>query len=375
MATYSNTTKYILEVRFTKVYQILFLTTLFCFIAINGYAQEYQSFTRTYPSGETFRYQTNMKGDLTFIGNSIMNRDGGTTDTEPNDPYNNLNDDDSFNPASNRNTETGGYYNYNDYKNMRYVDVDNDATTFSSSSADFTFADASCSRIRYAALYWSATYPRDNTSDASGTARTHPINQVKLKVPGGSYVDITADEILYDGLTNAALSNNAPYACYADITALITAQTNPEGEYTIANIPAAQGIGYDLNTGTSLMSGGSAGGWTLVVAYENPNLSGKLITTFDGFARVTGSNSITIDYNGFTTIPTGPVNANIGAVALEGDFAIPGDRMEIRAALNSSSGFYRMRNTVNPEDNFFNSNIYFFFSRIFRKRKPYRSSV
>mgnify|MGYP000085443328 FL=1 len=357
MATYSNTTKYILEVRFTKVYQILFLTTLFCFIAINGYAQEYQSFTRTYPSGETFRYQTNMKGDLTFIGNSIMNRDGGTTDTEPNDPYNNLNDDDSFNPASNRNTETGGYYNYNDYKNMRYVDVDNDATTFSSSSADFTFADASCSRIRYAALYWSATYPRDNTSDASGTARTHPINQVKLKVPGGSYVDITADEILYDGLTNAALSNNAPYACYADITALITAQTNPEGEYTIANIPAAQGIGYDLNTGTSLMSGGSAGGWTLVVAYENPNLSGKLITTFDGFARVTGSNSITIDYNGFTTIPTGPVNANIGAVALEGDFAIPGDRMEIRAALNSSSGFYRMRNTVNPEDNFFNSNI------------------
>ncbi len=357
MFNYFLNTKTVATVSSRRASRIFFLTALFCLLAFTGFAQEYQSFTRTYPSGDTFRYQANMKGDLTFVGNSIMNRDGGTSDTEPNDAYNNLNDDNSFNPASNRDTETGGYYNYNDFKNMRYIDVDNDVTTFSSSTANLTFADASCSRIRYAALYWSATYPRDHTTDASGTARTHPIDQVKLMVPGGTYVDITADEILYDGLTNTALSSNAPYACYADITALITAQANPEGDYTVANIPAAQGVGYDLSTGTSHMPGGSAGGWTLVVAYENPNLSGKLITTFDGFARVTGSNSITIDYNGFTTIPTGPVNANIGAAALEGDFAITGDRMEIRAALNSGSGFYRMRNTVNPQNNFFNSNI------------------
>ncbi|NER09937.1 hypothetical protein [Muriicola jejuensis] len=45
-----------------------------------GYAQEFTPFT--------IRYQNNIKGDLTFIANNIVNRDGGTGNTEPEDPYN-----------------------------------------------------------------------------------------------------------------------------------------------------------------------------------------------------------------------------------------------------------------------------------------------
>lgn len=300
---------------------------LFSFI---GFSQEYNNFE--------VRYQNNLRGDLTFIGNNIVNRDGGTSSTEPNDPYNNLSTDWSSN------AETGGRFNYNDYKDMRYIDVDNDPSTFSSSSATFNFPQADCNLIRYAGLYWSATYPRDEASDPIGTPRQYPIDQIRFRVPGGTYVDVTADEILYDGLTDPALQSNSPYACYADVTSLITALPDPTGVYTAANIPAAQGIGI-----SNSLPGGSAGGWTLVVVYENPTLTGKLITTFDGFARVTGTNSVNIPYSGFETIPVGPVNASLGAATLEGDFRIAGDGLSLEGTALS--------NASNPVNNFFNSNI------------------
>jgi hypothetical protein len=43
------------------LFLVLFLGTL------AGFSQEYTAFTRSYPSGDNFRYQTNIKGDITFI--------------------------------------------------------------------------------------------------------------------------------------------------------------------------------------------------------------------------------------------------------------------------------------------------------------------
>ena len=304
------------------------------FYAHNSFSQEYNTFE--------VRYQSNLRGDLTFIGNNIVNRDGGTSSTDPNDPYNNL----SRNFSSN--SEFGGRFNYNDYKDMRYIDVDNDPTTFSSSSATFSFPQANCNLIRYAGLYWSATYPRDESSDSPGTPRQHPIDQIKFRVPGSTYVDITADEILFDGLTNTDLQANAPYACYADVTNLLTALPNASGEYTVANVPSSQGVGI----GNSL-PGGSAGGWTLIIVYENPNLKGRLISTFDGFARVTGTSLVNIPYSGFETIPAGQVEVSLGVAALEGDYRISGDGLSLEGtALGDPNP-----NHINPASNFFNSNI------------------
>ena len=316
-------------------------------LAFASFSQEYNNFE--------VRYQNNIKGNLTFISNTIVNRDGGTATTEPEDAYNNL----STNGSTNR--ETGGELNYNDYKNMQYIDVDGDASTFSSSTANFTFPNADCNLIRYAGLYWSATYPSatangsfDGTNYVEnnipiGTGRQNDFNQVRFRVPGGTYVDITADEVLYDGFTSTdnSVRENSPYACYADVTALITPMVDPTGDYTVANIRSV--------TGGLTPGGGAAGGWTLVIVYENPNLTGKLITTFDGFARVRDTDRVNINYSGFNTIPAGPVNADIGAAALEGDYRITGDRLRIRAA--SSGGFTTLSNTTNPANNFFNSNI------------------
>ncbi|RKR14815.1 gliding motility-associated-like protein [Maribacter vaceletii] len=325
---------------------IIFLLT----IGFSGFSQEYRSFTRDYGGGNTYRYQNNLKGDLTFISNNILNRDQGTATTTPNDAYNNQNVrvPNNQRPPDYYNAETGGFYNYNDFKNMQYIDVDTDASTFSSSSATFTFPDPNCNLIRYAGLYWSATYPSEIGGQTPGTNRRTDFNQIQFKVPNGNYVPVTG-EILFDGFTNTQTRANSPYACYADVTSLITPLANPEGEYTIADVRATLGNGF---------TGGSAAGWTLVIVYENPTMSGKLITTFDGFARVTGTSSIPINYSGFTTIPAGSVKAQIGAGALEGDFSIGGDQMRIRAA-SSGGGFSLVREVsdkINP-NNFFNSDI------------------
>ena len=289
-----------------------------------GLSQEYNSFD--------IRYQNNLKGDLTFIANSIVNREDASND--PEDPYN----------------ATGNSSTYNDWLDMQYIDVDSDPSTFSSSSATFTYPDPSCNLIRYAGLYWSATYPSEQAGQAVGTNRQNDFNQVKFRVPGGAYVDITADEVIYDGFTSgdASMQQNSPYACYADVTGLVTALADPQGEYTVANVRSVVG---SLSPG-----GGAAAGWTLVIVYESPTLTGKLITTFDGFARVRSANpTVDISYNGFNTIPAGPVNADIGVAALEGDNRITGDQLRIRAASNAS--FTTISDAANPSNNFFNSNI------------------
>ena len=326
---------------------VLILTTLCCTVSV--YGQEYNNFE--------VRYQNNLRGDLTFIGNNILNRDSGTTGERPNDAYNNQRN----NNFGGTNNDNSGFFNFNDFKNMQYIDVDSDPTTFSSSTSTFTFEQSDCNLIRYAGLYWSATYPSATANGSYnssgyapnnipvGTGRQTDFNQVKFRVPGGTYVDIIADEVIFDGFTSTdnTVRQNSPYACYADVTAMVTALANPEGDYTVANIRAT--------TGGLTPGGGTTGGWTLVIVYENPSVSGKFITTFDGFARVNGTNSIDIDYSGFETIPVGPVIADLGAATLEGDFRIAGDGLSIEAA--SNTGFTPIGNATNPTNNFFNSNI------------------
>ena len=64
---------------------------------------------------------------------------------------------------------------------MVFVDIDGDASTFNSSSANFT--TGSCNRVVYAGLYWGAV----------GAPSTPAPNEVKFKIPGGTYQDLTSE--------------------------------------------------------------------------------------------------------------------------------------------------------------------------------------
>ncbi|WP_306026650.1 MULTISPECIES: T9SS type B sorting domain-containing protein [unclassified Allomuricauda] len=274
----------------------------------------------------------NIKGDYTFLANSILNRvDGSNT---ANDPYNGNNNNNNF--------------------HRDYIDIDGDPSTFSSSSSTLTLPD--CSRIYWAGLYWSANYQQEvmNNTQISGLpnndSRRLDFRQIKFKVPGGSYIDIVADNnpdpvgeedaVIHDDVN----FKDSPYTCFANVTNQLQALANPAGEYTVANVRATRGV-----------SVGGAGGWTLVVIYENPTLSGKYISVFDGYAGVSGTSSADINVSGFNTIPSGPVRARLGASVVEGDRSITGDAFRIQTPMNP--GFTNLSNGSNPANNFFNSNI------------------
>ena len=115
------------------------------------------------------RYEADIRGELTFIANNIVNRNIPETTqrqwvyrngrwrreyvtipaVSPNQPLN----------------DTGGSSDYNDNYDMQYIDVDNDNTTFSSSSATLTVPNIDCALVRYAGLYWSAVYVNNDRSN------------------------------------------------------------------------------------------------------------------------------------------------------------------------------------------------------------------
>ncbi|WP_335966836.1 T9SS type B sorting domain-containing protein [Galbibacter sp. PAP.153] len=274
--------------------------------------------------GQAFsqRHTTNIRGELIMLANNVVSKDD-----------NSISSNDDYNGNENNNNV-----------NVEYIDIDSSDDTFSSSSSRLSLQE--CAVVRYAGLYWSAIYPFDrgeNGGDKTGT----PIKDyktVKLAVPGANYIDVPADDEIYYGAPTGKFWETS-YVCYADVTDLITPLADPNGDYFVGNVRASQGR----------KEGGSGGGWVLVIIYEDPNMPGKYISTFDGYVAVSGTVNQEFSYNGFKTIPTGPVRARLGVGTLEGDIGLTGDKMSIKA--DGKSSFTNLSNAGNPQNNFFNSNI------------------
>lgn len=183
---------------------------------------------------------------------------------------------------------------------------------------------------------------------------------VKFKVPGGSYVDVTASSVVFDGYRNTptnplgdTANDEVPYVCYADVTSLIDPD-NPFGTYTVADMNATQGFtsGGD----------GACGGWFLVAVYEDQQESAKFISVSDGFVQIfRGQAPLQFTYSGFTT-PTGvnePVNVRYGTASLEGDTSLGGDELRIMNTAGGLTALGQGNASANPTTNFFNGSISF----------------
>lgn len=279
------------------------------------------------------QFKTNIKGDFMLVSNNIVNRSASFQN--PNSPSN----------------ETGPSAQLNDEYEMKYIDIDNDSSTFSSSSAALTLP-VSNSKIVYAALYWSATYNSDASTQKSVNKykitdenRSKSLNEIKFKTPSSTSYQTVSGKIIYDGnKKDAPFFNSSPYAAFADVTAIVAAQNDPNGNYTVANIAATQGT----------IEGGVAAGWTLFVVYENDALSAKFISSYDGFAAA-NDEPITIDYSGFTAAQSGMIKAKIGLVALEGDHNLVGDSFLVKASQNKN--FTKLETKTRKANGFFNSSI------------------
>lgn len=238
----------------------------------------------------------------------------------------------------------------NDDLEMLYVDIDNDPETFSSSSALLNLPD-DLEKISYAGLYWSATYPYDtgtrhknynNFVYKGHNKRKKNIEKIKFKTPNGKYQDIEG-EIIYDGINVPTHTINAPYVCYAEVTDILKNIKEVKGNYTVANIKAANGF----------ISGGSAGGWLLYVIYKAPTKNAKYIATYNGFSLV-NKNTVDIKFKNFKSIDQGYVKTDLFLSALEGDASLLLDDVSI---IKNDKTFLPLLNDSRKTYNFFNSSI------------------
>lgn len=293
--------------------RIVFIALLLIF-GLESMAQNYVPFVP--------RYDQAIKGDMLLIGNNNLSR-------HKTDAYN-----------SNTNNE-----HRNNRDRMVYVDIDNDGSTFNSSSANLKVpSDTNCYQVVYAALYWTAVVKGDT-----------PMSDIKFKTPeSGGYIDITGEEIYYQNSSDNRKSN--AYVYYKDVTDIIGGLSDADGTYTVANISST--------TSAMMTSGrnqeGLSAGWSLFVIYEDPLLPSKYITSFDGFTKINNTGPVvdrvqTFDINGFRTIPVGPVRAKYAFSALEGDRNWSGDYLEINGARISATT--AGGSTIRPSNNFFNSTV------------------
>ncbi|SDB41714.1 gliding motility-associated C-terminal domain-containing protein [Flavobacteriaceae bacterium MAR_2010_188] len=263
------------------------ILTLLLLLGFQLFAQTYKPFTP--------RENLNVRGSMLVIGNSILGKD--------NQDFNDLSKD-------------------NQDISMQYIDIDGDASTFSSSSANLLLqpqedgSPTTCYRVAYAGLYWGAVLQSGDRSD---------INKVKFKLPGSSvYTNITG-EIVYDAIGNPIVSENnepgnTPYACYAEVTDMLAGLSGVEGTYTLANVTSS--LGFNNSTGLSA-------GWSLVVIYEDPNLHAKSFTTYDGFSHIYDDHYEQVQVTGFTTPPAGPIDLQFAYGTLDGDRTKRATKLEI----------------------------------------------
>jgi hypothetical protein len=179
---------------------------------------------------------------------------------------------------------------------------------------------------------------------------------VKIKKDGGAYVTIppSQTQVIYDGYRNTVTNTeneaklDIPYVCYADVTSFVEGLSNANGTYTIADMRASTGFSGSNSSGIS-------GGWVLVVAYEDPTLSTKHISTQNGYVTIAPEDPLqSFGYSGFQT-PSAPlpVRARYAIATLEGDRPFTGDVFQVQRPDNAWENIFTA--PANPNNNFFDS--------------------
>ncbi len=270
--------------------------------------------------GFTPRFSANDAGDITIVGNTLESCP--TADSQCAAAR------DGTNPTLanlNNNFFAAG-------RPMSYVDVDADATTFNSSTADLALPAGST--VLFAGLYYGA----DHSAGPGGAAAqdTSPAGRsaVKLRAPGDSgYATLTAS-VLDDSTLNPGR-----YQAFVNVTSRV--RSAGSGTYGVADVQAGTGADHYA-------------GWSLVIAYRDATQLPRNLTVFDGLSTIVSNAPPTsIGVNGFTTPPSGAVKSTVGFIAYEGDLGLLGDS----ASLLTSKGAFTLANAQNPATNYFNSSI------------------
>ncbi|GAA2420606.1 DUF3344 domain-containing protein [Streptomyces glaucus] len=210
---------------------------------------------------------------------------------------------------------------------MFYTDVDHDPNTYNSSRAEVRLPAGA--RVTYARLYWGGNLRVGEQKPPEDNGR------VLIAEPGGAYKELLADTVVGHRVADGADAFQAS----ADVTPLV--RDSGPGLYTVAQVNVAMGRS----------AAGAWGGWTLVVAYENPAEPLRHLALWDGFAplRSGGDQEVRLDGAGF---PAG-AGGRAGLVAYNGDRGTAGDSLTLTAGSASTA----LADSANPRDDVLNSTI------------------
>ncbi|GAA2152607.1 hypothetical protein GCM10009760_49430 [Kitasatospora kazusensis] len=276
----------------------------------------------------TTRYEHDMHGSITRISNSLMTCD--ETKVPPLDP----------NQAACVDARKGdGPLPINNNFFMKYINIDPNGVgpsgdpIYSASSADLHLLDGS--EVKYARLYWGGT-----RGIGTKVLPESKIDEVYLKLPGNTqYTNIANDQPSIGYITT---TDESSYQASADVTDLVKAHGN--GTYTVGNM-------------NSVVQPHSWGGWTIVVAYENPCLPYRNIHLWDGFqVELPDTPSRTIELTDLKTPGTADtdVRGKLGYVVYDGDLKWTGDTVAVRTNTSPMTHFTDINHQA---DDAFNSTI------------------
>ncbi|WP_089105304.1 DUF3344 domain-containing protein [Streptomyces hyaluromycini] len=218
---------------------------------------------------------------------------------------------------------------------MTYIDVDRDPNTYNSSRAEVRLPEGS--RVSYARLYWGGNLrvgeqkpPKDN-------------GRVLIAEPGGEYKEVLADTVVGHRVANGADAFQAS----ADVTEMV--RDSKPGLYTVAQVNVAKGTS----------AAGAWGGWTLVVAYENPADPLRRLSLWDGFEALTPTGEVGLGKIA-RRLPTG-AGGRAGLVAYDGDRGVSGDTLRLTTTRATAHGERTavtvLTDPADPVDDVLNSTI------------------
>ncbi|MER7969936.1 DUF3344 domain-containing protein [Streptomyces sp. NPDC096080] len=211
---------------------------------------------------------------------------------------------------------------------MFYVDVDRDPATYNSSRAEVRLPAAA--RVSYARLYWGGNLRVGEQKPSKDDGR------VLIAEPGGSYREVLADTVV----GHRTAPDADAYQASADVTPLV--RRSGPGLYTVAQV----------NTAMGRSAAGAWGGWTLVVAYEDPAAPLRHLALWDGFDVLGPAAGREIRLDGAPVAPG--AGGRAGLVAYAGRRGVTGDSLSVTTRPGSAA---MLRDGANPRADVLNSTI------------------
>ncbi|MEF9903963.1 DUF3344 domain-containing protein [Streptomyces sp. P9-A2] len=212
---------------------------------------------------------------------------------------------------------------------MFYVDVDRDPNTYNSSRSEVRLPSGS--QVTYARLYWGGNLRVGEQKPAEDNGR------VLIAEPGGDYKELLADTVVGHDVADGADAFQAS----ADVTGLV--RDSGPGPYTVAQVNVAAGRS----------AAGAWGGWTLVVAYENPAEPLRHLSLWDGFAPLQSRTGPEVRLSGLDL--AAGAEGQVGLVAYNGDRGTTGDSLTVTTGTPASTA--TLSDSANPAGDVLNSTI------------------